>query len=505
MSEHGASELAGSSLVTKNKNPEGELTGENLNKLKTGLHEILREIQEFDYSIDEVKFLQKYTGWLTSLNQFIAEILQHFPLKEAEYTATLEKCRYLLLQGFLRFERTQPSLFKPNPADLATANRLDPSGKCIDLEAVAELYRPNFWLDIKRQIEEIAQQLIEIIEEKSNTSPEQSQVESRPSDGELKEQLEKFNQHLKEINEAADREILKGIVDSLFRHKIRVGTDKLVTEELTIMELVSTLLGEKQTSEKQTSEKQTSEKQTSEKQTSEEDKKDKEILKALEKVKGEQKLYSDLRNYFISHRIPISSSIGSENIEKYKKLFLWLWLSKLEGREVEITLRDTSKLSYLKALLEKIKEQEPEILEILNRRLRNLGHKLNIDYFTNALRFLIKIIEKYDASIESSADVKNDASIESSADVKNDASIESSADVKIKKGVVSFKEEETKPRRRAKTGRGDATDTTDTILKMVVKEAQGRNRNPEVCEFIAYPQYMCRSLFNIGEISLVGE
>jgi hypothetical protein len=55
--------------------------------------------------------------------------------------------------------------------------------------------------------------------------------------------------------------------------------------------------------------------------------------------------------------------------------------------------------------------------------------------------------------------------------------------------------------RRAETRRGDAT---DTILTMVVTEAQGRNRNPERCEFIPYPQYML-SLFDIGEISLVGE
>ena len=193
MSKHRASELTGSSLV-KNKNPEGELTGENLNEIKTALHEILREIQEFNTgsSSDEVN-LQRCTVWLTSLNQFFAKILRHFPLEEAEQSniqtcaTTLNDISSLLRQEFLRFGKTQPSLFKPNPADLATANRLDPYGRYIDLEAVAELYRPNFWLDTKSQIEEIAKQLIEIIEKESNTSPEQSQVESGPSDKQLQE------------------------------------------------------------------------------------------------------------------------------------------------------------------------------------------------------------------------------------------------------------------------------------------------------------------------------
>ena len=162
-------------------------------------------------------------------------------------------------------------------------------------------------------------------------------------------------------------------------------------------------------------------------------------------------------------------------MQKYVELFNRLYNNnKLTGKKVKIVLRDTSKLFYLKALLEKINKQEQEILDILKGSFKKRGQELNIDVFTNALRFLIQIIETDDTSEKSSA--------------------------RVKKGVVSFEEEKMKPR-RAETRRGDAT---DTILTMVVTEAQGRNRNPEVCEFIPYPQYML-SLFDIGEISLVGE
>jgi len=466
MSEHGASELAGSSLVTKNKNPEGELTGENFNELKTGLHEILREIQEFniDYSIDEVEFLQKCTGWLTSLNQFIAEISQHFPLEEAEQSniqscaTTLNDISSLLQQKFLRFERTQPSLFKPNPANLATANRLDPDGRYIDLRAVAELHLPNFWLDIKSQIEKIAKQLIKIIEEKSNTSPEQSQVESGPSDEKLQEELEKFNQELRKINEAADREILKGIVDYLFRNTIEYtvyyGVGGKETKRLTIMELVSILLKKIQESKEA------------------ENKEDDKISKILEK-EGAQKLYLILREFINS--IPISVSISSENMQKYVELFNRLCNNnnnKLTGKKVEIVLRDTSKLFYLKALLKKINEQEQEILDILNRSFKKLRQELNIiDVFTNALRFLIEIIETNETRIKNSAAVKT--------------------------GVVSFEIRKMK--------RGIGSDGLDITSTMVLREMQDfSNKKPKVYKFISYPQYM-RSLFNIDEISLVGK
>ena len=162
-------------------------------------------------------------------------------------------------------------------------------------------------------------------------------------------------------------------------------------------------------------------------------------------------------------------------MQKYVELFNRLYNNnKLTGKKVKIVLRDTSKLFYLKALLEKINKQEQEILDILKGSFKKRGQELNIDVFTNALRFLIQIIETDDTSEKSSA--------------------------RVKKGVVSFEEEKMKPR-RAETRRGDAT---DTILTMVVTEAQGRNRNPEVCKFIPYPQYML-SLFDIDEILLVGE
>jgi len=479
---HRASELAGSSLVKKNENPEGELTGEeNLNELKTCLHQILTEIQEFNTgsSSDDVN-LQECICWLTSLNQFIAKILQHFPLTEAEqsniqsYDATLNKMSNALRQKLLSFAETQPSLFKSNPADLATANRLDPGGKYIDLKAVAELNRPNFWLDIKHRIEKIAEQLIIIMEKKSNTSPEQSQVESGPSDQELQQELERFNQDLKKINEEADREILVGIVNSFFKHTIKYTVSVVggvETKRLTIIELVFTLLDEIQTSE--------------------EDKEDEKIAKIVEKVKGNPRLYSELKNYFIKIRIPISSSIKEGNIEKYKKLFLQLCgLNGLEGKKVKITLRDTSKLYYLKALLPKINDQELGILDILRGRFRNLGHELNINYFRNALLFLIKIIETDETTIKTK--------------------------IKIKEGVVSFGAKKMR-RRRVKMSREptypDTTDTTDTedtkdtkdtITTMIVTEAQGRNRNPNDYKFTSYPQHML-SLFDIGEISLVGK
>ena len=451
MSEHRASELTGSSLVTKNKNPEGELTGENLNELKTGLHQILREIREFNTgsSSDDVN-LQRCTVWLTSLKQFIEKISQHFPLEEAKqsniqrYTATLETCRYVLLQKFLRFGKTQPSLFKPKPADLTTANRLDPYGRYIDLEAVAELYKPNFWLGIKSQIKEIAKRLIEIIEEKS--------------DKELQEELEEFNRELKEINKAADREILQGILYHLFRKTIRTADSRVggaETKRLTIMELVSNLLGEIQASGE-----------------------DEKISQALEQVKDDRNLYSRLRD-FINH-IPISGSINPENIEKYKDLFQRLSKPEgreieikgreveIKGREVEITLRDTSKLSYLRALLEMINNQEQEILDILNGSFKERGQELNVDVFTNALRFLIKTIEEDEASKKSSADVK--------------------------KGVVSFETKEIKGR-----GIKPSREPSGELTMMVVTEAQG-----DVNKFISYPKYML-SLFDIDKISLVGK
>ena len=417
----------------------------------TFLNEISTEIKSLSINLSDlsdrdkrVELLSTYIFWLRRLSSLTEEILKNVSPKQSEIEDLNSDINKLLLfldsmlSQSLKFQTTRDDWFRPSPKDLVTANRLDPSGKCIDLEAVAELYRPNFWLGIKSQIKEIAEQLIEIIEEKSNTSPEQSQVESGLSDEQLQGELEKFNQDLKKINEAADREILEGIVHHLYKHTITVkfGVGGAETKRLTIMELVSN-------------------------------------PQILEKVKDGRDLDFNLRD-FINH-IPVSRSINQKNMQKYVELFNRLYNNnKLTGKKVKIVLRDTSKLFYLKALLKEINDQKPKILDILNRRLRNLGHELNIDYFTNALRFLIQIIETDDTSEKSSA--------------------------RVKKGVVSFEEEKMKPR-RAETRRGDAT---DTILTMVVTEAQGRNRNPEVCEFIPYPQYML-SLFDIGEISLVGE
>ena len=431
--------------------------------IRTFLNEISTEIKNLSINLrdlsdrgERVKLLSTYIFWLRRLSSLTEEILKSVSPKQSEIEDLNSDINKLLLfldsmlSQSLKFQTTRDHWFPPRPEDLATANRLDPYGRYIDLEAVTGLYWLKFSLDTRSQIEKIANQLIEIIGEKSNTSPEQSQVESGLSDEQLQEELKKFNQELGETNKAADTEILKGIVDSLFRYKIKVGT-----EELTIMELVSKLLSGIQTSVK--------------------NKEDEKILQALEIVKGDQNLYSKLRDYFISHRIPISFSISSENMQKYLELFNRLYNNnKLTGKKVKIVLRDTSKLFYLKALLEKINKQEQEILDILKGSFKKRGQELNIDVFTNALRFLIQIIETDDTSEKSSA--------------------------RVKKGVVSFEEEKMKPR-RAETRRGDAT---DTILTMVVTEAQGRNRNPEVCEFIPYPQYML-SLFDIGEISLVGE
>jgi len=420
----------------------------------TFLNDISTEIKSLSINLSDlsnrgkpVELLSTYISWLrhlSSLTEEILEILKNVSPEQSEIKTLNSDINKLLLflnsmlSQSLKFQTTRDDWFRPSPKDLVTANRLDPSGKCIDLEAVAELYRPNFWLGIKSQIKEIAEQLIEIIEEKSNTSPEQSQVESGLSDEQLQGELEKFNQDLKKINEAADREILEGIVHHLYKHTITVkfGVGGVETKRLTIMELVSN-------------------------------------PQILEKVKDGRDLDFNLRD-FINH-IPVSRSINQKNMQKYVELFNRLYNNnKLTGKKVKIVLRDTSKLFYLKALLEKINKQEQEILDILKGSFKKRGQELNIDVFTNALRFLIQIIETDDTSEKSSA--------------------------RVKKGVVSFEEEKMKPR-RAETRRGDAT---DTILTMVVTEAQGRNRNPEVCEFIPYPQYML-SLFDIGEISLVGE
>ena len=422
----------------------------------TFLNEISTEIKSLSINLSDlsdrdkrVELLSTYIFWLRRLSSLTEEILKNVSPKQSEIEDLNSDINKLLLfldsmlSQSLKFQTTRDDWFRPSPKDLVTANRLDPSGKCIDLEAVAELYRPNFWLGIKSQIKEIAEQLIEIIEEKSNTSPEQSQVESGLSDEQLQGELEKFNQDLKKINEAADREILEGIVHHLYKHTITVkfGVGGVETKRLTIMELVSIpqIL----------------------------------VPQILEKVKDDRDLDFNLRD-FINH-IPVSRSINQKNMQKYVELFNRLYNNnKLTGKKVKIVLRDTSKLFYLKALLEKINKQEQEILDILKGSFKKRGQELNIDVFTNALRFLIQIIETDDTSEKSSA--------------------------RVKKGVVSFEEEKMKPR-RAETRRGDAT---DTILTMVVTEAQGRNRNPEVCEFIPYPQYML-SLFDIGEISLVGE
>ena len=450
----------------------------------TFLNEISTEIKSLSINLSDlsnrgkrVELLSTYISWLrhlSSLTEEILEILKNVSPEQSEIKTLNSNINKLLLflnsmlSQSLKFQTTRDDWFRQSPKDLATANRLDPSGKCIDLEAVAELYRPKFWLDTKSQIEEIAKQLIEIIEKESNTSPEQSQVESGLSDEQLQEELEKFNQDLKKINEAADREILKGIVYHLSRktigYTVYFGVGGAETKRLTIMELVSNLLSEIQASEEYN--------EYNEYNEDNEDNEDEKILQALKIVKGKLNLYSRLRD-FINH-IPTGGSINPENIEKYKELFLRL--SKPEGREVEIkgrkveiTLRDTSKLSYLEALLKKINEQEQEILNILNESFKERGQELNIDVFTNALRFLIKIIKTDEASKKSSAGVK--------------------------KGVVSFETKEMKRR---------GVKNPDTISVMVVTEPQGGNRNPERCEFIPYPQYML-SLFDIGEISLVGE
>jgi len=422
----------------------------------TFLNDISTEIKSLSINLSDlsnrgkpVELLSTYISWLrhlSSLTEEILEILKNVSPEQSEIKTLNSDINKLLLflnsmlSQSLKFQTTRDDWFRPSPKDLATANRLDPSGKCIDLEAVAELYWLKFSLDTKSQIEKIAKQLIEIIEKKSNTSPEQSQVESGLSDEQLQEELEKFNQDLKKINEAADREILKGIVYHLSRktigYTVYFGVGGAETKRLTIMELVSN-------------------------------------PQILEKVKDGRDLDFNLRD-FINH-IPVSRSINQKNMQKYVELFNRLYNNnKLTGKKVKIVLRDTSKLFYLKALLEKINKQEQEILDILKGSFKKRGQELNIDVFTNALRFLIQIIETDDTSEKSSA--------------------------RVKKGVVSFEEEKMKPR-RAETRRGDAT---DTILTMVVTEAQGRNRNPEVCEFIPYPQYML-SLFDIGEISLVGE
>jgi len=412
----------------------------------TFLNEISTEIKSLSINLSDlsnrgkrVELLSTYISWLRHLSSLTEEILKNVSPKQSEIEDLNSDINKLLLfldsmlSQSLKFQTTRDDWFRPSPKDLATANRLDPSGKCIDLEAVAELYRPNFWLGIKSQIKEIAEQLIEIIEEKSNTSPEQSQVESGLSDEQLQGELEKFNQDLKKINEAADREILEGIVHHLYKHTITVkfGVGGVETKRLTIMELVSN-------------------------------------PQILEKVKDGRDLDFNLRD-FINH-IPVSRSINQKNMQKYVELFNRLYNNnKLTGKKVKIVLRDTSKLFYLKALLEKINKQEQEILDILKGSFKKRGQELNIDVFTNALRFLIQIIETDDTSEKSSA--------------------------RVKKGVVSF---ETKEMRR----RG--VKNPNTISVLVVTEPQGGNRNPERCEFIPYPQYML-SLFDIGEISLVGE
>jgi len=430
----------------------------------TFLNEISTEIKSLSINLSDlsnrgkrVELLSTYISWLRHLSSLTEEILKNVSPKQSEIEDLNSDINKLLLfldsmlSQSLKFQTTRDDWFRPSPKDLATANRLDPSGKCIDLEAVAELYWLKFSLDTKSQIEKIAKQLIEIIEKKSNTSPEQSQVESGLSDEQLQEELEKFNQDLKEINEAADREILEGIVHHLYKHTITVkfGVGGVETKRLTIMELVSIpqIL----------------------------------VPQILEKVKDDRDLDFNLRD-FINH-IPVSRSINQKNMQKYVELFNRLYNNnKLTGKKVKIVLRDTSKLSYLEALLKKINEQEPGILNILKIRLKNLGHELNIDYFTNALLFLIKILEE-------------GKTIKKGKTIIKDSEDENSEDKKVKVGFVSFETKEMKRR---------GVKNPDKISVMVVTEAQGRNRNPERCEFIPYPQYML-SLFDIGEISLVGE
>jgi hypothetical protein len=423
-----------------------------LKKISTEIENLSINLSDLSDRGRRVELLSTYIFWLRHLSSLTEEILKNVSPKQSEIEDLNSDINKLLLfldsmlSQSLKFQTTRDGWFPPRPEDLATANRLDPYGRYIDLEAVAELHRPNFWLGIKHQIEEIVEELIKIIEKKSNTSPEQSQVESGLSDEQLQEELEKFNQDLKEINEAADREILKGIVDRLFRNTISTVGSRVVdveTGRLTIIKLVFILLGEIQASVE-----------------------DNKILEAVETVKGERNLCQRLRDFI--NQIPIIDSISSENMQRYVKIFEWL--NQLKGRKVTITLRDTSKLFYLKALLEKINKQEKEILDIFNRILEELGQELNIDVFTNALRFLIKIIET------------------------NETRIKNSASVKI--GFVNLKTMQMK--------RG--IETSDTTSMMVLKEKPDvdNDENPIVCKFIPYSQYM-RGLFNIDKISLVGK
>ncbi len=426
---------------------------EILDRLKKLLAELEALFAEKKNSNDiSIEFLSQFISLLQDFTKIAEEISKYLlPESQKEVLSKaredinrfLSILRQMQLQ-LLSFNETGPLTSNQERADLATANRLDPNGQVVNLQAAAEVHRTEFLSKIKDSVRQIAEQLLEIATQakaKLEKDAERNNYEL------LLASLNEFNQQLTEVNQAADEQVLTGIISFLFKNTIGYNKDR----RMTIMRFCCDLPENKGNT----------------------------VEGILAKIIENRDLLNEFLNFI--QRIPVDRSLDDETKNKYNDLWsLLLSLDPkpgLKGKKVRIVLRDTKKLSYLQTLLDIFKKinsgqglgkesLEQQILNAFNseNQKQKGSIRVSIDDFKKALELLVYVLV-YVAESNENRRTKPDI-------------------YTVVEGVVSFK---TKTK-----GQG-----VEEPIQILTVGSGGK----KVDNFTAIPRNM-RGLFDVREISL---